>query len=95
MASLFPVMSSMFITVHVPVVSGAHATVHCAPSLYTSPGAGVLGVGSARTKAAPRTRVARTAEVLYMMCSLNQTDNLRTPASRVSVRNAERRGRAL
>ena len=62
MFSLGPVMSSMFISFHVPVVSGFQATVQSDPSLNTSWGLGAMGSGSARTEAAPRRTEATTTD---------------------------------
>lgn len=49
MSSLEPVINSISIDVHVPVESVSHVTLHVSPSVMTSPGAGSVGVGSART----------------------------------------------
>lgn len=62
MFSLGPDMSSMFISFHVPVVSGFQATVQSEPSLNTSPGLGESGSGSARTEAAPKRTEATTTD---------------------------------
>lgn len=62
MFSLGPVMSSMFISFHVPVVSGFQATVHSEASLNTEPGLGMIGSGSARTEAAPKRTEATTTD---------------------------------
>ena len=61
MAVLLPDMSSMFMTVQTPVVSASHAMWHVDPSLYTEPGPGSEGLGSAWTATAAR-RVAKKIE---------------------------------
>ena len=55
-------MSSMFISFHVPVVSGFQETVQSDPSLNKSLGLGAMGSGSARTEAAPRRTEATTTD---------------------------------
>ena len=72
MLKLSPVMSSMFMVVQTPVVSASQAMWQVEPSLNTSPGPGVEGLGSAWTAAAART-VARKMEDNIVMCGRGMT----------------------
>ena len=86
MFSLGPDMSSMFISFHVPVVSGFQTTVHSEPSLNTSPGLGESGSGSARTEAAPkRTEATTTDESMVSSKDLHRVSKNRSHKLTVST----------
>jgi len=65
---LSPVISSMFIVFHWPVVSGAHSIWQDEPSLKTSPGEGASGTGSARAE--------RTGKATAKRIALNMVDKM-------------------
>ena len=66
MFKLAPVINSMFIVFHAPVVSGVHSILHCEPWLYTSPGPGADGTGSAKTAVTAREARRRIFENMVL-----------------------------